>query len=91
MPEDLQKMTPQQRVSFVEDKVAARDGIRRQMADVIAKRHAFLERKMAEELGKEDKTMTVLGDALVNAVRSQAIRKGFEFDQDSAPQASNNP
>lgn len=91
MPEDLQKMTPQQRVSFVEDKVAARDGIRRQMADVIAKRHAFLERKMAEKLGKEDKTMTVLGDALVNAVRSQTIRKGFEFDQNSAPQASNNP
>lgn len=65
--------------------------IRRQMADVIARRHAFLERKMAEELGKEDKTMTVFGDALVNAVRRQGIRKGFDFDQDSAPEVSNNP
>ena len=91
MPEALQKMTPEQRASFVEDKLAARDGIRRQMADVIAKRHTFLQRKMAEELGKEARAMTVLGDALVNAVRSQAIRKGFEFDQESMPQASSNP
>ena len=91
MPEALQKMTPEQRDSFVEGKLAARDGIRRQMADVIAKRHAFLQRKMSEELGEEGKPMPAFGDALVSTVRSQAVQRGFEFDQDEEPQVSIKP
>lgn len=87
MPEALQVMSPEQRMEFVEDKVAERDRIRRQMADVISKRHAFLQQKMAEQAGKD---VTVLGDALVEAVRSQATQRGFQFDQDQGEQASTN-
>ena len=89
MPEALQELTPAQRKSFVDSKLAARDSIRRQMANVIAKRHAFLQRKMSEELGEEGTPIPVLGDALVNAVRSQAIQRGFEFNQEENTQVSN--
>ena len=89
MPESLQVMSADERVKFVEEKVAERDRVRREMADVISKRHAFLQQKMVEQAGAEGKEVTVLGDALVDAVRRQATKRGFEFDQGQTAQVSN--
>ena len=41
MPSLLQKMSPEARMPFLEEKIAERDRVRRQMADVISKRHAL--------------------------------------------------
>lgn len=91
MPGLLQKMSPEQRMAFLEEKMVQRDHIRRQMADVISKRHAFLQGKMSEQAGGQGEKVAVLGDALVEAVRRQAIERGFDFKREEVAQVSNNP
>lgn len=81
MPEMLRAMSAEQRMAFLEKKIAARQQVRIQMADVISKRHAFVQKKMSEMPGKDGQKMTVLGDALVRAIRVQAAARGFQFEQ----------
>ena len=59
------------------------------MADVISKRHAYLQQKMSEQSGKDGEKIAVLGDALIEAVRNQAIERGFQFKQEEIAQVSN--
>jgi len=89
MPSLLQKMSPEARMPFLEEKIAERDRVRRQMADVISKRHAYLQQKMSEQSGKDGEKIAVLGDALIEAVRNQAIERGFQFKQEEIAQVSN--
>ena len=91
MPEELKVMSPKLRREFVERKISQRNGVRRAMAEVISLRHAFLQRKMSEEIGEDGKPPQVLGDALVRAVRLQATQRGFQFAAAQAALASEIP
>ena len=91
MPEELKVMSPELRREFVERKIAQRNGSRRAMAEVISLRHAYLQRKMSEAIGEEGKAPQVLGDALVQAVRRQAKKRGFQFAEAQAGLASQTP
>ena len=92
MPENLRAMSPDQRKAFLNGKTVERNQIRRQMADVISKRHSFIQKTMSDQPGIKGQNMTVLGDALVNAVRRQAIAKGFQFgNQRTAKLSNENP
>ena len=85
MPELMRKMSTAERMDFIKKKSMARDSVRRQMADVISKRHAFLQRNMQQvgAAGKASQSgkMMMLGDALVNAVLSQTKQSGFVFSK----------
>lgn len=81
MPEHLRAMSTEQRMAYLEKKIADRQKVRRQMADDISKRHAFVQRKMSEMTGAKNSQMMVLGDALVRAVRQQAMARGFQFEE----------
>ena len=84
MPEDkmpplMQKLSPAQRMEYLDEMTMQRQAIRRQMADVIASRHRFLEEKMSESLAEPTDGSQVLGGALVAAIREQAQSKGYAF------------
>ena len=79
MPEMLKKLTPAERIEYIEKKASQRQTVRRQMADVITKRHSFLEAKMSESQKKPSDGSIVLGDALAKAIRQQAEGKGYTF------------
>lgn len=81
MPQNLRVMSAEERVAFLNKKLASRQQVRRMMADLISKRHAFVQQKMSEMPGANGQRMTVLGDALVRAVRKQAIARGFKFEE----------
>ena len=49
------------------------------MADIIAKRHSFLQQHMMKNLGQE--TVNVFGEALTQALVEQATSKGFQFEE----------
>lgn len=77
MPANLRVMTVDQRMEFLNRKIGDRQAVRRRMADVIAKRHAFLEKVMMEKLGKD--APNVFGEALIEALVEQATERGFKF------------
>lgn len=91
MPEELKVMSPDDRRNYIREKIEQRNRVRRQMAEVISTRHAHLQRMMSEQIGEEGKAPQVLGDALIEAVRKQATRRGFQFDKMSPTFASQNP
>jgi hypothetical protein len=78
MPQSLKSMTPEQRVEHVAEMTKQRQSIRRQMADVIAQRHRYLESRMSETIGR-NRGPLVLGDALVQTIREQVRDKGYVF------------
>lgn len=79
MPENLRRMTADQRVEFLNGKISDRQSVRRRMADLIAKRHAYLQKQMMNDLGKD--APQVFGEALIEALVEQATDCGFEFDE----------
>lgn len=79
MPEMLQNLSPAERVKYIEKKARQRQTVRRQMADVITKRHGFLESKMSQSQKNPTDGALMLGDALVKAIREQAEVKGYVF------------
>ncbi len=81
MPENLREMSKEERMQYVTRMTEQRQSIRRQMADVIAQRHQFLQTKMSESLNDQQRSAMVLGDALVQAIRKQAREKGYRFGE----------
>ena len=79
MPENLRAMSEQEREDYMATMIRARQSVRRRMAEVIAKRHQFLIRKMSESPGDQKSSVVALGDALTSAVTQQANQRGYEF------------
>lgn len=88
MPDNLRAMSNKQRMAFLNQKIAERQKIRRKMADIISQRHAFVQQKMSQMPNTKTAKVNVLGDALVRAVRSQAIARGFEFKENRTAQVT---
>jgi Mg-chelatase subunit ChlD len=78
LPEEMQKMTAGERTAFVAKKSAEREALRKEMADLEAKRGAFLAdaaKKAAASGGKSTFDLEVS-----KTLRAQAARKGFTFE-----------
>lgn len=75
MPETLQAMSAEQRMTYLNGLMSQRQSIRRRMADVISRRHTFL---MSQLPGKQGQP-AVLGEALTDVLTAQAGDRGFEF------------
>ncbi len=76
LPDELRKLTPDERVAAVKKKTEEREALQKKVAELTAKRA----KKVEEELAKLPKTdgEKALDDALRGTLREQAKAKGFE-------------
>lgn len=78
LPENMQKMTPEQRKQYVAEQAKKRAEVQVQINELSAKRDAEVKQKMAEQGLDESKSMDT---ALRATVRSQAEKKDFKFEK----------
>jgi hypothetical protein len=77
LPEVMQKMTPEQRVSFVATKSKERDEIAGQIKTLSTRRDAYIKAEV-EKKGLD--TNKSFDESVRKSITEQAARKGFEFD-----------
>ncbi len=75
LPEEMKKMTPEEREKFVAAKIAERAELRKKIEDLDAKRAQYLKDEMAK-LGTKDG----FDSAVQKAIHEQAERKGIKFE-----------
>lgn len=78
LPEELRKMTKEQRVAFIEGKKKEREGIQAAIKKLSGERDVYV----AEELKKRTAAGkgSTLDTAVIQAVREQAAKQQFTFD-----------
>ena len=76
LPEEMQSMTHEQRVAYVEGKRAERERIQQEIQEASDAREAFIQAALAARNGGAGG----LGSAMREAIREQALAKGFECD-----------
>lgn len=76
LPDELKKLKPEERETFLKKKADEREGIQKQIQDLSAKRAKHIE----EELKKKPKSESdkAFDEALRATIRTQAKEKGFE-------------
>ncbi len=81
LPEAIQNLDVKGRAAYVEGKAAERKAIQQQIADINAKRVAFIanEQKKLADSGGESKS--TLGDAIQTAISKQMKKSGFDFEK----------
>ena len=77
LPEELKKMKPAERKSYVEGKSKEREQIRKQILEVSKKRDAFLKVELEKRGGKRDSFDEVVLDIL----RKQSAKIGVTYDK----------
>jgi hypothetical protein len=85
LPDNMQSMTGAQRVAFVEEMGRKRAEIKQQIAELSAKRDAFVQQEMQRQALDDSKG---LDSVIRRAVREQAREKGLSFPEESAPQGA---
>lgn len=81
LPENMQKMTVEERKVYVKAKTKERAQIQKRIQELNVQRRNYV----AAEMKKQHKNANTLGSAIIMAVRDQAVRKNFSFAQ---PQTS---
>ena len=78
LPEEMRKMTPDERKKYVEAKTAERGAIQQKINDLNKARQQYV----AEEMKKQaDTGKNTLDAALITTVREQCAKKSFEFTE----------
>ncbi len=78
LPEEMKKMTPEERTKYIAAKAAERAKIQKQIKNLTAKRDAYAKKEMATKGLSEGKSFDA---ALRSAVRDQAKAKDFKFEK----------
>lgn len=76
LPEEMKKMTPEERVAHLDKKKAERAELQKQLKSLAEEREKYI----AEKSKSEAKEST-LGKAVGTAIREQAAKKGVTFDK----------
>ena len=76
LPENMKKMTNEQRVAFVNAKQAQRTMIQEEIAKLTKERDEFIAQKRKE---MSTQAAPTFGEALLAAIRTQGAQKGYEF------------
>ncbi|MEO6739553.1 MAG: VWA domain-containing protein [Chthoniobacteraceae bacterium] len=76
LPEEMRKLSADERKSFVEKKTAERAALQKELGGLAIEREKFVAEKMKEK-GKDN----TLGLAVTKAVREQASKKGVVFER----------
>ena len=77
LPENLQKMTPEERKAYVEAKAKEREQIQKRIQELNVQRSNYV----AAEMKKHHGDANTLGAAIIMAVRDQAVGKNFSFER----------
>ncbi|MCP3978535.1 MAG: VWA domain-containing protein [bacterium] len=75
LPEEMQAMTAEEKVEFIEVRRVQREGIQSEIQALSAAREEFVQQAIADRIGKAG-----LGEAMRNAIREQAMAKGFKCE-----------
>lgn len=78
LPKEMQAMTPEQRVQFIDQKAKERDELKGRIAELSSKRELYVKDEMKRQ-GLNDKS--AFDAALRQAVREQAARKQIDIAQ----------
>ncbi len=81
LPEEMRKMTLGERKAHVEKKRLEREAIQMKIADLAAKRNAFVAEEMKKSANEGDRAFDL---AVRSAIRAQAEAKGFRFEAEAA-------
>ena len=80
LPEELRKMTPDERAAYVAKKSKERDEIAGQIKELSVKRDAYIK----DEVQKKGlDTNKAFDQAVRQSITEQAAKKGFEFEKDA--------
>jgi len=79
LPENMRKMTPEERKSYVEGKQAERKEIQDKINKLNSDRNAFVTKKRKELAGEAD--AETLDVALIKTIHEQATKKNFSFEK----------
>ncbi|MCE9582415.1 MAG: VWA domain-containing protein [Planctomycetes bacterium] len=75
LPEDMKKMTPEEREKHVQAKISERAEMRKKIEELDGKRAQFLKDEMAKKGDKDG-----FDSAVQKAIREQAEKKGIKFE-----------
>jgi len=78
LPDEMKKMTPEQRKAHIAEKAKLRSAIQKEIAALGAKRQAHIKDQMAKQGLSEEQS---LDGALRRAIRVQAESKDFKFEK----------
>jgi len=76
LPENMKKMTAEERRAYVEAKTKERAEIQKRIQELNAQRKDYVAAEMKKHHSKSD----TLGSAIIAAVREQAVGKSFSFE-----------
>ena len=80
LPENMQKMTAEERKAYVEGKTKEREQIQKRIQELNVLRNNYV----AAEMKKQHSNTDTLGSAIIKAVREQAVDKKFSFEKPGA-------
>jgi len=78
LPENMRKMTDKEKTEYVEAKAKERVEIQKKIQSLNEKRKKYVAAEMKQQQAAGEKT---LGSAVIQAVREQAKKKNFKFEQ----------
>jgi hypothetical protein len=78
LPEEMRKLSPDERRAFIAERARQRAGLQKQITDLSAKRSHAMQEEFAKK-GLNDKS--AFDAALRGAVREQAEKQGYEFEK----------
>ncbi len=81
LPENMQKMTIEERKTYVEAQAKKRAEIQYKIQQLNEQRKKYV----AEEMKKRQKEGETLGSAIISAIREQAVKKNFAFEPPAKP------
>jgi len=76
LPENMQKMTPEEREKYVAEMQAVRDKLNEQIREISGKRNEFIKEKLAEDKGTKD----AFDVQVLEAIKAQAAKKGISYE-----------
>ena len=78
LPEEMRKMTPEERVAYIKKKAAEREALQKKIAALSAKRQQYINEQMKKNPSKADKAFDA---ALRGVLRQQAAEKGIKIPE----------
>jgi hypothetical protein len=81
LPEELRKMTAEERKAYVEAKANERTQIQQKVQQLNEQRKKYVAAEMKKRQGKTN----TLGSAIIKAVREQAKKRNFKFESSEKP------
>ena len=91
LPEDMRKMTLEQREAYIKEKTAERTKIQQEIKKLSALRNKYIAAERKKLTGKDKKANT-LEAVIIRAIREQLTKKKFKFETiNASPEKSSEP